>query len=83
MKLNRYITAKIIRFFGWWIGLSSLFGAVTVCPFCGRQGCPVGPGTAGLVGGIFTLFLQNWRHLMRHMRMKFFKMSVHKENHGC
>ncbi|MEO0184608.1 MAG: hypothetical protein ABIL20_02270 [candidate division WOR-3 bacterium] len=74
---------KIFRLFGWWLGLSSLYAMFSVCPFCGRQGCPVGAGSAGVVGGILTLFLQNWRHLIRHLRMKFFKNSGNKENHNC
>jgi len=78
LKVNGYLTAKVIRFFGWWIGLSSLFGAVTVCPFCGRSSCPVGAGTAGLTGGIFTLCLQNWKYMIKHI----FRRKIIGEKHG-
>jgi hypothetical protein len=60
---------KISKFFFWWFGLSSLYAMFSVCPFCGRQGCPVGAGTAGLVGGFFTLLLQNWRNFVKKLKI--------------
>jgi hypothetical protein len=44
-----------LRFLGLWFGFSGLYAMFAVCPFCGRPGCPVGAGVAGVVGAAFTL----------------------------
>ncbi len=51
------ISRSVFRFFGWWLGFSGLYAMFAVCPFCGRAGCPVGAGSAGLVGAFFALCL--------------------------
>ena len=49
------ISWSVFRFFGWGLGFSGLYAMFAVCPFCGRAGCPVGAGSAGLVGAFFAL----------------------------
>jgi hypothetical protein len=61
---------KILKFFYWWFGCSILYAMFSVCPFCGRPGCPVGAGAAGLFGGFLTLFLQNWRNFLKRKILK-------------
>jgi predicted CoA-binding protein len=59
---------KVIRFLGWWLGLSSVYAmSSAVCPVCGKPGCPVGAGLAGIVGGVFTLLMQNWKHTIKNI----------------
>jgi hypothetical protein len=69
----RVITGKILRLFGWWFGISCLYAMFSVCPFCGRPGCPAGAGSAGLAGGISVLLLQNWKIFMRNLKAHFKK----------
>jgi len=58
---------KILRLLGWGLGVASLYAMFSVCPFCGRQGCPVGAGSAGLVGGVSALLMQNWKTLFKKL----------------
>jgi len=53
----------LFRFIGWWFGFAGLYAAFAVCPFCGRQGCPVGLASAGTAGAFFALCIQDWRRL--------------------
>ncbi|MEW6328109.1 MAG: hypothetical protein AB1487_11050 [Thermodesulfobacteriota bacterium] len=68
---NNRITAmhpllgSLFRFFRWGLAFSGLYAMFAVCPFCGRVGCPVGAGSAGLVGGFFALCIQVWETLKR------------------
>ena len=52
------VFSHVLRFFGWWFGFAELYAMFAVCPFCGQAGCPVGAGTAGLVGGFFALVMK-------------------------
>ncbi len=63
----------LFRFFGWWFGFTGLYSMFAVCPFCGQQGCPVGPAAAGTVGAFFALCLQDWKLLFRFLKQKFSK----------
>ncbi len=63
---------QLFRFFGWWLGFSGLYAMFAVCPFCGQQGCPVGAGSAGIVGGFFALLIQNGKSFLRLITHKFF-----------
>jgi len=42
------------RFLAWWGGISALLGPFSVCPFCGRLGCPGGAASAGFFGAIIA-----------------------------
>lgn len=64
---------QLFRFFGWWLGFTGLYAMFTVCPFCGQQGCPVGAGGAGVVGGFFALCMQNWKAFVRFLAQKLFR----------
>jgi hypothetical protein len=66
------VLGQLFRFFGWWLGFSGLYAMFAVCPFCGQQGCPVGLGGAGAVGGFFALVVQNGRGFLKFMGRKLF-----------
>lgn len=68
--------AGLFRFFGLWFVFSWLYGISAVCPFCGRVGCPVGAGSAGLVGAFFALCAQNWKALLGFMHSKLHRKTV-------
>jgi hypothetical protein len=55
------ILGYLFRFSIWWVSLSGLYMLFATCPCCGQVGCPVGAGSAGLIGGFFTLCKQNWK----------------------
>jgi len=48
----------IVRYLSWFLAFSSLYAMSAVCPFCGRAGCPVGAGSAGVVGLAFASLMQ-------------------------
>jgi hypothetical protein len=66
------LIGQLFRFFGWWLGFSGLYAMFAVCPFCGQQGCPVGAGSAGVVGGFFALVAQNGRAFLRFINHRLF-----------
>jgi hypothetical protein len=66
------ILGHIFRFSIWWFSLSGLYMLFAACPCCGQVGCPVGAGTAGLVGGFFTLCKQNWKGPIKFIYGKLF-----------
>jgi hypothetical protein len=47
----------LFRFFAWWLIFAGIYASSSVCPFCGQFGCPVGAGSAGMVGGFFALVI--------------------------
>lgn len=55
---NRPPIVLLLRFAGWFVGFSGLFAMGAVCPFCGKQGCPVGSASAGFVGLLFASLAQ-------------------------
>lgn len=56
-----------------WFGFTGLYAAFSVCPFCGQTGCPVGIGSASIVGAFFILIFQDWRILFNYIKSNFFK----------
>ena len=65
--------SKLLRFLALWLGISWLYaGSSGVCPFCGQPGCPVGAGSAGVVGAFIALVVQNWRASVRFVRARLF-----------
>lgn len=67
------ILGYLFRFSIWWLSLSGLYILFATCPCCGQAGCPVGAGTAGLVGGFFTLCRQNWSGSIKFIYSRLFR----------
>jgi hypothetical protein len=67
------IFGYLFRFSIWWLSLSGLYMLFATCPCCGQVGCPVGAGTAGLVGGFLTLCKQNWKGFTKLIHSKLFR----------
>ncbi len=68
--LRRFSFGPVARFLGWW---ASLFGFIaaggsSVCPCCGTTGCPIGPATAGVLGGVVALLLHVPRWIVKSVR---------------
>ena len=69
------ILGRLVKFFGWWFGFSGLYAMFAVCPFCGQAGCPVGIGSAGVVGGFCAICMQNWKTFFQFIRSWLFRKS--------
>lgn len=59
-----------IKLLAKWVGFAGLYTAFSVCPFCGRPGCPVGIGSASIVGAFFVLIFQDWKILYNFLKTK-------------
>jgi hypothetical protein len=59
------LTGQLFRFSGWFIGFAGLFAMGSVCPFCGKQGCPVGIASAGFMGIIFGSLMHWGKSIVR------------------
>ncbi len=58
-KMARHpIWRRFFRFLSWWLVFAGIYASSSVCPFCGRPGCPVGGVSAGVAGGIFALVME-------------------------
>lgn len=69
-------TAKghFFRFFGWWAAFSGLIAMFAQCPFCGKPGCIVGPGVAGLfgsIGGFMYLYITKGKVIINNIFKKY------------
>ena len=63
--------AGLLRFSGLWVGISGTYAVMCgTCPFCGRPGCPVGIGVAGMFGALGSLILTQGRHLYAAIRRR-------------
>ncbi len=67
---KHWLVWHLFRFLGWWFGFSGLYAMFAVCPFCGNTGCPVGAGSAGLVGGFMALCMQNWKTFFKFLNKR-------------
>jgi hypothetical protein len=67
---------RILKFLGWWYIFSSFYAMFSVCPFCGKQGCPVGAASAGLVGGFFTFLMQNLKNFVEKLKIGFINVKT-------
>ena len=67
---ERPVSLRTIHFIKWWLGFTGLIAASSICPFCGRPGCPVGIGAATTMGGILSLFMQNWKEPLRWLHRR-------------
>jgi hypothetical protein len=54
---------RLLRFCTWWLIFVGIYASSSVCPCCGRVGCPVGGASAGIVGGFFALVLEHGKAL--------------------
>lgn len=71
---SRYSRRRgFFRFFTWWLVFAGIYASSSVCPCCGRVGCPVGGVGAGLMGGFFALVVtkgKTWlQWLAEHMTL--------------
>jgi hypothetical protein len=55
---------RFLKFLTWWLIFSGIYASSSVCPFCGQFGCPVGAGSAGVVGGFFALVIGKGRIIL-------------------
>ena len=61
------LMGRLFRFLTWWLIFTGLYASSSVCPFCGRAGCPVGGVSAGIVGGAFTLVLEKGKSFLSRL----------------
>lgn len=54
LKGGEFLKSKIFRLGGWWLIFAGSIGLFSVCPICGRQGCPVGIGIYGILAGMLA-----------------------------
>jgi hypothetical protein len=52
------VLGSLLRFGAWWLGLSGMLAAFTVCPCCGMPGCATGATGLGLVGALGVTLLR-------------------------
>ncbi|MGQ9921372.1 MAG: hypothetical protein ACUVRZ_08590 [Desulfobacca sp.] len=55
----------------WWLVFAGIYASSSVCPFCGKPGCPVGPGAAGLIGLDFAWMATFGKNLRQRLRTLF------------
>jgi hypothetical protein len=61
------VIGRLFRFFTWWLIFTGIYASSSVCPFCGRMGCPVGGVGAGIVGGAFALVIEKGKSSLTHL----------------
>jgi hypothetical protein len=64
------IIGNLFRFLGLWLAFTGVYNMLAVCPFCGQVGCPIGVGSAGVVGGFFALIVQNIKNVLNFVQNK-------------
>ena len=64
---NSPIIGRLLRFLTWWLVFTGIYASSSVCPFCGRVGCPVGGVSAGIVGAFFALVVEKGKSLLSHL----------------
>jgi hypothetical protein len=71
-RFYRYpFIGRSLKFLTWWLIFSGIYASSSVCPFCGRLGCPVGGASAGLVGGLFALVIGRGKVIMARVTQGF------------
>jgi hypothetical protein len=71
-RFSRYPSiGRALKFLTWWLIFSGIYASSSVCPFCGRLGCPVGGASAGLVGGLFALVIGKGKVIMARLTRGF------------
>ena len=64
---NAPIIGRLLRFLTWWLVFTGIYASSSVCPFCGRVGCPVGGVGAGMVGAFFALIVEKGKSFLSHL----------------
>lgn len=74
----------LLRFFGWWFAFIGLYSVSSVCPFCGQAGCPVGAGSAGVVGAFMAVLVQmrNWKIFAKTIKDRFKSVAMRYTRHS-
>lgn len=72
---NRWVKypliGRLFRFLTWWLVFTGIYASSSVCPFCGRVGCPVGGISAGVVGAFFALVIEQGKSFLIHLGARF------------
>jgi len=53
------------RWLLWFLAFFGIYASSSVCPFCGNPACPVGVGSAALIGGVFAGLWQYGQYVFR------------------
>jgi hypothetical protein len=68
---NRFLQLPVIgrlfRFLTWCLIFMGIYASSSVCPFCGKVGCPVGGVSAGIVGGFFALVIEKGKSILSRL----------------
>ena len=56
------------RWLLWFLTFFGIYASSSMCPFCGTPGCPVGAGSAALVGGFFAALWQYGRNIWESLK---------------
>jgi hypothetical protein len=65
------VIGRLLKFLPWWLIFSGIYASSSVCPCCGRLGCPVGGASAGLVGGLCALVFGKGKAIMARVAQAF------------
>lgn len=60
----------LFRFSCWWLTFSGVYAISILCPCCGLPSCPVGIGSATLVGGFLAICKQSWGIIVQFIRTR-------------
>lgn len=61
------VIGRFLRLAVWWLVFTGIYASSSVCPFCGRPGCPVGGVSAGVVGGVFALIMAKGKACLNYL----------------
>ena len=76
-RLVKYpIIGLLFRILTWWLIFTGIYASSSVCPFCGKVGCPVGGVSAGVVGGVFALIIEKGKSFLSHLAAMFSLLRV-------
>jgi hypothetical protein len=67
-RFSKYpLRGRLSRVLALWLIFTGIYASSSVCPFCGRAGCPVGGVSAGIVGAFFALFIEKGKVFLNHL----------------
>ena len=77
------VISRFVRFITWWLILSGIYASSSVCPFCGKLGCPVGGASAGIVGAFLALVVARGKAFLNYLSRVWHrigsKLKLHKD----